>query len=59
MTVIWYALIFFILYMCVYTLVSRICQCIEHCATARAFSKFEGTDLKGFTGCFKSKDGDE
>ncbi len=31
---------FFVIYLCVYALIGRICQCIEHCATARAYSKF-------------------
>lgn len=31
---------FVIVYLCVYALIGRICQCIEHCATARAYSKF-------------------
>ena len=31
---------FFILYLCVYALINRVCKCIEHCATARAYSKF-------------------
>lgn len=29
-----------IVYLCVYALISRICKCVEHCATARAYSKF-------------------
>lgn len=33
-------IIFIVLYLCVYALINRICQCIEHCATARAYSKF-------------------
>lgn len=37
-----------ILYLCVYALISRVCKCIEHCATARAYSKFHenGIQLK-------------
>lgn len=31
---------FFIVYLCIYALTRRICECIEHCATARAYSKF-------------------
>ena len=31
---------FFILYLCVYALINRLRKCIEHCATARAYSKF-------------------
>lgn len=29
-----------IIYLCIYALISRVCNCIEHCATARAYSKF-------------------
>lgn len=29
------------LFICVYSLIERICRCIEHCATARAYSKFQ------------------
>lgn len=29
-----------IIFICVYTLIDRICKCIEHCATAKAYSKF-------------------
>lgn len=35
-----YMIAFFIFYLCVYALISRVCKCIEHCATARAYSKF-------------------
>ncbi len=35
-----YALILVIIYLCIYALINRVCQCIEHCATARAYSKF-------------------
>ncbi len=31
---------FVAIYLCVYALINRVCQCIEHCATARAYSKF-------------------
>lgn len=39
---------FIVIYLCVYALIGRICQCIEHCATARAYSKFRenGVPLK-------------
>lgn len=40
MTFIQFAVVFFILYLCVFALINRICKCIEHCATARAYSKF-------------------
>lgn len=40
MTFIQFIVVFFILYLCVYALINRVCKCIEHCATARAYSKF-------------------
>ena len=35
-----YMLSFLVLHICVYALINRVCQCVEHCATARAYSKF-------------------
>lgn len=32
-------LLFLLVYLCVYSLLNRLCQCIEHCATAKAFGK--------------------
>lgn len=40
MTFVQIVIIFIVLHLCIYTLINRICQCIEHCATARAYSKF-------------------
>ena len=40
MTFIQFIVAFFIFYLCVYALINRVCKCIEHCATARAYSKF-------------------
>lgn len=40
MTLIQQLIILIILYLCAYTLIDRICKCIEHCATAKAYSKF-------------------
>lgn len=31
---------FFILYLCIFALINRVCKCIEHCATAKAYGKF-------------------
>lgn len=31
--------IFFIFYLCIYALVNRVCRCVEHCATAKAYSR--------------------
>lgn len=33
-------ILFIIVYVCVYALIDRVLKCIEHCATARAYSKF-------------------
>lgn len=35
-----------ILYLCIYALINRICKCVEHCATARAYSKFRENDIR-------------
>ncbi len=35
-----------ILYLCIYALINRVCKCIEHCATARAYSKFRENDVQ-------------
>lgn len=37
------AIAVFVTYLCVYALLARICQCIEHCATARSFKRFMET----------------
>lgn len=39
MTFVQIIIAFLIAYLCVYALINRVCQCIEHCATARAYSK--------------------
>lgn len=40
MTLFQHVLLVLILFICVYTLIDRICKCVEHCATAKAFGKF-------------------
>lgn len=40
MTFVQYLIIGLILYLCAYTLIDRVCKCIEHCATAKAYSRF-------------------
>lgn len=40
MTLLQLILIIIVLYLCIYALISRVCKCVEHCATARAYSKF-------------------
>lgn len=37
---------FLIVYICVYALINRVCQCIEHCATAKAYSKFRESGMQ-------------
>lgn len=32
-------------YLCLYALIARVCKCVEHCATARAFSKFRESGI--------------
>lgn len=34
-----------ILYLCLYALVDRLCQCIEHCAIARVYGNLRNTDV--------------
>lgn len=41
MTFIQYLILFSLVYLYVYALIGRICKCIEHCATARAYSKLK------------------
>lgn len=38
-------ILFIIAYVCVYALIDRVLKCIEHCATARAYSKFRETGV--------------
>ena len=40
MTLVQQLIVLIILFLCVYMLIDRICKCIEHCATAKAYSKF-------------------
>ena len=40
MTVFQQVLLFVIVFICAYTLIDRICKCIEYCAIAKAYSKF-------------------
>lgn len=45
MTLVKCVLIIFVIYLCVYALVSRACKCIERCAMARAYSNFRENDI--------------
>lgn len=38
-------ILFTIVYICVFALIDRVLKCIEHCATARAYSKFRETGI--------------
>lgn len=33
-------ILFIVIYVCIYALIDRVLKCIEHCATARAYSRF-------------------
>lgn len=44
MTFIQLVLLFLLVYLCVFSLISRICQCIEHCSSAKALSKLTERD---------------
>lgn len=48
-------IIIIVLYFCIYALITRICKCIEHCATARAYSKFGGNSAVGKMDDLKEK----
>lgn len=37
-------LLVFMGYLVVYSLINRVCRCIEHCATARAYGELFGND---------------
>jgi len=41
MTFLQYLIIMVMGYLCLYSLISRICQCVEHCATAKAYGKYQ------------------
>lgn len=40
-TVIQIIIMFFIGYVCLYSLIDSVMKCIEHCATARAYGRFK------------------
>lgn len=46
MTFVQIVIAFLIIYICVYALINRVCQCIEHCATAKAYSKFRESGMQ-------------
>jgi hypothetical protein len=41
MTLLQQLIILVVLYICAYSLVDRICKCIEHCASAKGYAKLE------------------
>lgn len=47
MTFLQYLVLFIIIYICLYSLLSRLCQCIEHCATAKSFAKLQEAKVAG------------
>ena len=46
MTFVQIVIAYLIVYICVYALINRVCQCIEHCATAKAYSKFRESGMQ-------------
>lgn len=46
MTFVQIVIAFLIVHICVYALINRVCQCIEHCATAKAYSKFRESGMQ-------------
>lgn len=63
MSVVSIAILIVIIYICLFTLVDRICKCVEHCATAKSFSKTVETNsgsaaLMRFVNKSSDKDGD-
>lgn len=40
-------------YLCLYALISRVCKCIEHCASAKGYAKIEEEKIltKGDSSC--------
>lgn len=45
MTLFQIVIVSLIIYICTYALIDRICKCVEHCATNKAFSRY--LDSKG------------
>lgn len=41
MTLLQQLIVLVVLYICAYSLVDRICKCIEHCASAKGYAKLE------------------
>ena len=33
-------IVVFFIYLCVYSIVGRICKCVEHCATSKSLAQF-------------------
>lgn len=33
-----------LIYLCIYSIISRICKCLEHCATCKSFDKFHKSE---------------
>lgn len=46
MTFLQYLIVGLILYLCLYALINRLCQCIEHCATAKAYGKLQEAGIR-------------
>jgi hypothetical protein len=44
MSFIQYLILIFVAYVCIYSLLSRVCSCIEKCTKSKSKYKFTGTD---------------
>lgn len=49
LTFLQYLIVTIIVYLCLYSLISRICQCVEHCATAKAYEKYQEAEKNSET----------
>ena len=39
MKFLWYSIVFFVAYLCIFVLVDRICRCVEHCVNSKSLAK--------------------
>lgn len=53
MTLFQQLIVFVVLYIGAYSLVDRICKCVEHCASAKGYAKLEEAKIlaKGDSSC--------
>lgn len=50
----------YVVYFCIFSILNRLCKCIEHCATAKSKeNKYEPVDWNAFTTSEVSADNEE